>query len=62
MRSGHGVRAVAACKLRKCAEHKVRAKIRTHFHKARHETLLEFSFCRTSLVFRGIHPSSVELE
>ena len=49
MRSGHGVRALGPRKLRKCAERKVRAKIRTHFRKDCDETSFEFSFCRTSL-------------
>ena len=49
MISDHGVRALGACKLRKCAEHKVRAKIRTHFRKTCRETSFEFSLCRTSL-------------
>ena len=51
MRLGHVVRALGACKLRKCAEHKVRAKIRTHFRKACRETSFELSLCRTSLLF-----------
>ena len=50
MRLGHVVRALDACKLRKCAEHKVRAKIRTHFRKACRETSFELSLCRTSLL------------
>ena len=45
---------VGACKLRKSAEHKVRAKIRTHFRKACCETSFEFSLCRTSQV-PGVH-------
>ena len=50
VRSGHGVRALGPRKLRKCAELKVRAKIRTHFRKDCRETSFEFSFCRTSLL------------
>ena len=51
VRSGHhGVRALGPRKLRKCAERKVRAKIRTHFRKDCRETSFEFSFCRTSLL------------
>ena len=62
MRLGHVVRAlgaIGACKLRKCAEHKVRAKIRTHFRKACRETSFEFSLCRTSLIraYCGSSPS-----
>ena len=48
--SGHGVRTLGPRKLRKCAERKVRAKIRTHFRKDCRETSFEFSFCRTSLL------------